>query len=383
MQKLTHTEFLLRGRTALSLPEVLRRSLFAPTVTGSPLTSALAAIMRHEKTGRRYYSGPLALFDRSAAGVQTLDSCIMIRTAEISPRGDVEIGVGATIVRGSRPYSEAAETRSKVTGLLAAFSGGQELPCGEAPGAAPAMAADPRVCAALEHRRGRLSSFWINEPTARVTARGRAARLRVCLVDAEDSFTDMMGHQLTALGYDVRITRWSDPRVETGTDLMIVGPGPGDPRDVSDTRIAAVHRLTRARLAGDLPFVSVCLGHQVLCVQLGLPVLRKENPNQGVQKNISFFGTPLEMGFYNTFVAMDDGRRTVPGHQFQVSSDPLTGEVNGVLGSHWGSFQFHPESVISKDGNGFLGRFLRLVSGKATDGRAGGSSTVKLSRSTQ
>ncbi|WP_409496871.1 anthranilate synthase family protein [Amycolatopsis sp. cmx-11-12] len=383
MRKLAHTEFLLRGRTTLPLPEVLRRSLFAPTVTGSPLASAFDAITRHEKTGRRYYSGALALFDRDAAAAPLLDSCIMIRTAEISRRGDVEIGVGATIVRGSLPRSEVAETRSKVAGLLAALDGGQEPPQKDRPLPTSAMAGDPGVRTALRRRRRRLSSFWLAEPAARSTARDSLPTPRVCLVDAEDSFTDMMGHQLTALGFDIEITRWSDPRAKTGTDLVIVGPGPGDPRDVGDTRIGSIHQLTRSLLVGDLPFISVCLGHQVLCTQLGLPVLRKENPNQGVQKDVTFFGRPLEMGFYNTFVAIDDGRRTAAGYRFQVSSEPSTGEVNGLLGPHWGSFQFHPESVLSKDGHEFLGRFVRLIAGKAPGpARTGRSSATKLSRST-
>jgi phenazine biosynthesis protein phzE len=54
MARLAHTEYLIEGRTDLDVRQILRESVFAPTVTGSPLQNACRVIARHERTGRGY-----------------------------------------------------------------------------------------------------------------------------------------------------------------------------------------------------------------------------------------------------------------------------------------------------------------------------------------
>ncbi|MBE1114207.1 hypothetical protein IH744_27405, partial [Escherichia coli] len=48
------------------------------------------------------------------------------------------------------------------------------------------------------------------------------------------------------------------------------------------------------------PFLAVCLSHQVLSLCLGLDLQRRQEPNQGVQKQIDLFGAAERVGFYNT-----------------------------------------------------------------------------------
>ncbi|MFD6619394.1 chorismate-binding protein, partial [Streptomyces albidoflavus] len=123
MARLAHTEYYIEGRTRHDVRDILRETMFAPTVTGSPLESACRAVQRYEPDGRGYYSGVAALIGRDADGQRTLDSTILIRTADISPEGRLGISTGATIVRHSDPASEAAETRAKAAGLVTALSG--------------------------------------------------------------------------------------------------------------------------------------------------------------------------------------------------------------------------------------------------------------------
>ncbi|MDE9772178.1 chorismate-binding protein, partial [Pseudomonas aeruginosa] len=61
MAHLAHTEYFIEGQTSRDVREVLRETLFAPTVTGSPLESACRVIRRYEPQGRGYYSGVAAL----------------------------------------------------------------------------------------------------------------------------------------------------------------------------------------------------------------------------------------------------------------------------------------------------------------------------------
>ncbi|MDX2700853.1 chorismate-binding protein, partial [Streptomyces ipomoeae] len=121
MAHLAHTEYELRGRSSLDVREVLRETMFAATVTGSPVQNACRVIERHEVGGRGYYAGALALVGRDAGGAQTLDSPILIRTADIAADGRLKVAVGATLVRGSDPVSEVAETHAKAAGVLAAL----------------------------------------------------------------------------------------------------------------------------------------------------------------------------------------------------------------------------------------------------------------------
>lgn len=113
MAHLAHTEYELRGRTSLDVREVLRETMFAATVTGSPVQNACRVIERHESGGRGYYAGALALIGTDAGGAQTLDSPILIRTVDVSATGELRVPVGATLVRHSDPVSEVAETHAK------------------------------------------------------------------------------------------------------------------------------------------------------------------------------------------------------------------------------------------------------------------------------
>ncbi|HBF85811.1 MAG TPA: phenazine-specific anthranilate synthase component I, partial [Streptomyces sp.] len=121
MAHLAHTEYELRGRSTLDAREVLRETMFAATVTGSPVQNACRVIERYESEGRGYYAGALALLRREPGGTQSLDSPILIRTADISPAGRLRVPVGATLVRRSDPAGEVAETHAKAAGVLAAL----------------------------------------------------------------------------------------------------------------------------------------------------------------------------------------------------------------------------------------------------------------------
>jgi phenazine biosynthesis protein phzE len=68
MARLAHTEYFIEGRTDRDVRDILRETLFAPTVTGSPLENAARVIHRYEPAGRGYYSGVAALIGHDAAG---------------------------------------------------------------------------------------------------------------------------------------------------------------------------------------------------------------------------------------------------------------------------------------------------------------------------
>ncbi|MBT2470678.1 chorismate-binding protein [Streptomyces sp. ISL-66] len=350
MARLAHTEYLIKGRTDRDVREVLRETLFAPTVTGSPLENAAKVISRHEPNGRGYYSGVAALVGRDASGARTLDSSILIRTADISADGRLRIGVGATLVRHSDPQSEARETRAKVSGLLAALT--EPAPS--------RFASHPDVRAALAARNGAVAAFWLDEPDGAIPETGALEGRRMLVIDAEDTFTMMLAHQIRSLGVEVTVRRF-DEEYDTGAyDLVVLGPGPGDPRQVLHPKIAHLWSAVSRLLAAGRPFLSVCLSHQVLSARLGLSLERRPVPNQGVQREIDLFGRSERVGFYNTFAARaeDDVIEHPAFGRIEVSRDRDTGEVHALLGPHFASMQFHAESVLTREGPRIIGSLL-------------------------
>ncbi|MFF5447506.1 anthranilate synthase family protein [Streptomyces sp. NPDC012888] len=350
MARLAHTEYFIEGRTSRDPREILHQTLFAPTVTGSPLESASKVINRYEPQGRGYYSGVLALIGRDGQGARTLDSAILIRTADIGPTGRMSISVGATLVRHSDPLSEVAETRAKAAGLLAVLGDGD-----------PRSFADhPEVRSALARRNENISGFWLSEDGQRVRPVAGLAGRKVLVVDAEDTFTAMLDHQLRAGGAVVTVRRFDEPYEFAPYDLVVMGPGPGDPQDHEHPKIAHLRGAVARLLREERPFLAVCLSHQVLSSLLGLPLVRRDHPNQGVQRTIDLFGRTERVGFYNTFAARSpEDKADVPGvGVVEVSRDPENGEVHALRGPGFRSMQFHPESVLTEDGVRIIGEAL-------------------------
>ncbi|MFI8994824.1 anthranilate synthase family protein [Streptomyces sp. NPDC053542] len=364
MAHLAHTEYELRGRSSLDVREVLKETMFAATVTGSPVQNACRVIERYEPGGRGYYAGALALIGRDAGGAQTLDSPILIRTADIDAAGKLRVPVGATLVRGSDPASEVAETHAKAAGVLTAL-GVREAPARRADAAPPRLAEDPRVRAALDARRAGLAPFWLRMQTTAPTA---ALSGHALVIDAEDTFTAMLAHLLRTSGLTVEVRRYDEPGLREAAlaheGPIVLGPGPGNPSDAADPKM----RMLRA-LAAELVrehrhgLLGVCLGHELIAAVLGLEIVRKDVPFQGAQERIDFFGREETVGFYNTFTARCDEAAVaeLAMHRVELSRDPATGDVHALRGPGFAGVQFHPESVLTLDGAALTSQLLAAV----------------------
>ncbi|MEW1547210.1 anthranilate synthase family protein [Streptomyces tsukubensis] len=365
MAHLAHTEYELRGRSSLDVREVLKETMFAATVTGSPVQNACRVIERHEAGGRGYYGGALALIGRDGSGAQTLDSPILIRTADIAADGGLRVPVGATLVRGSVPANEVAETHAKAAGVLAALGVRPGRSAGEA--GRPRLSDDPRVRAALDARRASLAPFWLRlqEPPAGPGG-GRELRGHALVVDGEDTFTAMLAHLLRSTGLDVSVRRFDEPglreTVAAHHGPVVLGPGPGDPCDTADPKMRLLRTLAAELLAGrEHGVLGVCLGHELIAAELGLPLVRKAAPYQGAQERIDFFGRPETVGFYSSFTARCDAAaaRRLAERAVEVARDPLSGEVHALRAPGFASVQFHPESVLTMDGPALVAGLLR------------------------
>ncbi|MFE5112148.1 anthranilate synthase family protein [Streptomyces sp. NPDC056663] len=358
MAHLAHTEYELRGRSSLDVREVLKETMFAATVTGSPVQNACRVIERYEPGGRGYYAGALALLGQEPGGAQTLDSPILIRTADIAADGRLRVPVGATLVRHSDPASEVAETHAKAAGVLAALGVRPGRPRAER--TRPRLAGDPRVRAALDARRDGLAPFWL-----RMQERTQELSGHALVIDGEDTFTAMLAHLLRASGLEVSVRRYDEPglreAVRAHLGPVVLGPGPGNPADTGDPKMRLLREFA-AELVRDHRhgLLGVCLGHELIAAELGLEIVRKTVPYQGAQTRIELFGRPETVGFYNSFTARcdDDTVAELAAHSIEVSRDAATGELHALRGDGFASVQFHPESVLTLRGASIVAELL-------------------------
>ncbi len=356
MSGLVHTEYLLVGRSERDCIDLLRTSMHAPTVTGSPQESAFSIIKNMENEPRGYYGGELVLMGHHEDGSEFLDSAITIRTMQILPNGLVMMRVGASIVRDSDPISEAKEIRAKGSGAMRALTGNKN----SSPEPVLPQIMDDDLRSLLKERNLTMNRFLFEDQEGKDHTVPELMGKTVTIIDFKDRFSYVLMHMIRALGAQANVVEHEHYSKEKDTaDIVIVGPGPGDPTDENSPAMKILGEVTRDVLKQKRPFLSVCLGHQKLCEVLGMEVKAKAEPSQGMQRTIDFFGKTERLGFYNTFAATFDGKRS----DLSVSSDSLTGEVFAVRGSHFSGFQFHAESIMSQNGFTILADELKRILG--------------------
>lgn len=345
MSSLIHTEYVLEGKPSGDVRTAFRNSMFAATMIGSPLENAARVIQKYEVSSRRYYSSAILLHGREQNGREYIDSAITIRTMEIDSSGSVLLQSGASIVRDSSPEKETREVKAKLAVLLSGLHSSDAVePC-------LSRFVDEEVQAVLMERNTDLSSFWMRQQESHDQPLPKEQSKSVLIIDNEDEFTAMIGHMLNHLGYQTSIRRYNANDILSGShDIVVVGPGPGDPNDASDQKMQAIGSIVDALLSSSTPFLAVCLGHQILSRRLGLDVTPIDPPLQGVQREVNLFGTREKVGFYNTFLAQPSN--VLPSTVNAALDED--GNVVALQGPRFRSFQCHLESVLSRNGEHIL-----------------------------
>jgi anthranilate synthase component II len=190
---------------------------------------------------------------------------------------------------------------------------------------------------------------------------------RLLLLDNYDSFTFNLVQYLGELGAEVRVFR------NDGIDLaglrrerpdgLVVSPGPCTP-DEAGVTLDAIRGL-----AGQLPILGVCLGHQAIGQAFGGKVVRNRRIVHGKASPVLHRGRGIYRGLPSPFLAgryhsLVVERRSLPA-ALTVTAWTREGEIMGVKHRRLSveGVQFHPESILTEHGKALLANWLAGVGG--------------------
>lgn len=188
--------------------------------------------------------------------------------------------------------------------------------------------------------------------------------VRMLLIDNYDSFTYNLVQAFAAIGADVAVYRNDAITTEEALRLepthLVISPGPGRPED------AGVSLDMIGAFAGRVPVLGVCLGHQCLVHHYGGAIVRAERLMHGKTSMTKHDGKtiydglpqPFEVGRYHSLCA-EHG--TLP-EELEMTAETDRGEIMGVRHRELPleGVQFHPESVLTPEGDRLMANFLGL-----------------------
>ncbi|MDX2153430.1 MAG: anthranilate synthase component I [Bryobacteraceae bacterium] len=288
--------------------------MWAVTIIGAPKKWAAQAIEQHEKSARGWYGGAVGMLSLSG----DMNTGILIRTVHLKD-SIASYSAGATLLYDSIPENEEQETRLKATGFFRALQ-----QAGARPPAAPST----------QDRIGE--------------------GLRLLLVDNEDCFIHTLANYARQTGAEVVTYRYGIPADvidRVNPHLILISPGPGRPSDFG------VPALVRHAAARGYPVFGVCLGLQGIVEAFGGELAILDYPMHGKPSTIVHFnkgifeGLPqrFQVGRYHSLYARRD---TFPA-SLEVTAESEDGIIMGVRHKDLPveAVQFHPESLLSLEGN--------------------------------
>lgn len=186
--------------------------------------------------------------------------------------------------------------------------------------------------------------------------------MNVLIVDCYDSFTFNLYQQVGKLGAEPVVFPCDTPLEvlqKIPCERIILSPGPGTPEE------SGVCRAVLETMSRTIPTLGVCLGHQTICSAFGGAVVRASHLMHGKTSPIRHTGegvfagvpTPFTATRYHSLVA---DRSTLPGDLVVTATSGDDGYVMGVRHTRYPieGVQFHPESILTREGDRILKNFL-------------------------
>jgi anthranilate synthase/aminodeoxychorismate synthase-like glutamine amidotransferase len=192
------------------------------------------------------------------------------------------------------------------------------------------------------------------------------SKIRILLIDNYDSFTYNLVQAFAAKGAAVLVFRNDAISVAEAQALdathLVISPGPGRPEN------AGISLEMIAAFAGKVPVLGVCLGHQSLVQSFGGEIVRAGRLMHGktsmvTHDNSALFAgmsLPFEAGRYHSLCAEHD---SLP-RDLSITAQTDRGEIMAVRHKTLPLYgvQFHPESVLTPEGDKLMANFMRMTS---------------------
>jgi anthranilate synthase/aminodeoxychorismate synthase-like glutamine amidotransferase len=185
----------------------------------------------------------------------------------------------------------------------------------------------------------------------------------VLMIDNYDSFTFNLVQYLAQLGADVRVFRNDELTVESIETMapshLVLSPGPCTPNEAGITLKTIEH------LAGRIPILGVCLGHQAIGQAFGGKVVRAKQVMHGKTSRIRHDGAGVFSHIEDEFVAtryhsLVVERSSLPAC-LEISAESEDGEIMGLRHRSLAieGVQFHPEALLTQHGHKLLQNFIQ------------------------
>jgi anthranilate synthase component 2 len=186
----------------------------------------------------------------------------------------------------------------------------------------------------------------------------------ILLLDNYDSFTYNLAQYLGELGCQVEVHRNDRISVEQVAqrkpERIVISPGPCTPQE------AGISVELVQKLAGKIPILGVCLGHQAIGAAFGGKIVRAPKLFHGKTSQIRHDGSGVFRGLPNPFTAtryhsLIVDRKSLPA-ELQVTAETDDDIIMGLQHRHYPlmGVQFHPESVLTESGKQLLKNFLSI-----------------------
>lgn len=184
------------------------------------------------------------------------------------------------------------------------------------------------------------------------------------VIDNYDSFTYNLVQYLGELGEQLQVVRNDkislQEIVRIKPQRIVISPGPGRPKD------AGISCSLIRRFTGEIPILGICLGHQCIAEVFGGRVVGAKKLMHGKTSLIYHNNRSILQGMSNPFVATRYHSLIVQRKQLpkclEVIAWTKEKEIMGLKHrkfSLWG-LQFHPESILTKEGKKILKKFLKV-----------------------
>ena len=187
----------------------------------------------------------------------------------------------------------------------------------------------------------------------------------ILMIDNYDSFTYNLVQYLGVLGSEVEVHRNDkitlDEIESMKPERIVISPGPGTPQSAGIT-ISMIERFHPK----EVPILGVCLGHQAIGAAFGGRVLHAARIMHGKTSEISHDGKgvfrdlpdPITATRYHSLAVE---RKSLPSC-LEVSAEAEDGEIMGLRHREYPveGIQFHPESILTKEGMNILRNFLNF-----------------------